>query len=60
MTQLYPWTLGSHFIASYDSQDYSWGFLTLLQMSMIIDQKSKLIYDWRSVNQCVLVSSLFW
>jgi hypothetical protein len=30
VAQLYPWALGSLFVASYDSQGYGGGFLTRL------------------------------
>jgi hypothetical protein len=44
--------LGSLFIASYDSQGYDGGILTRFNTGL----SSKLLYDWRPVNQYIEVS----
>jgi hypothetical protein len=60
VAQLYPWSLGSLYVVSYDSQGYGGGILTCLHTGWYHTcnrSKSKLLYNWQSVSQYILVSS---
>jgi hypothetical protein len=59
VAQLYPQTLNSLFVPSYDSQGYSRGIRTRLQAGIKVSKsKWKLCYDRRPVGQSIMVSSL--
>jgi hypothetical protein len=61
VAQLYPQTLGSLFVASYDSQGYGGGIRPRLHAGLIpaeSESEPESLYDWRfTANQFVLVTS---
>jgi hypothetical protein len=46
VAQLYPWALGSLFIASYDMQGYSGGVLNHLNMGYFLSHRNKISASW--------------
>jgi hypothetical protein len=54
VAQLYPQVLGSHFVASYDSQGYGGGIRTRLYTRVSV----RVTFDWRfTANHSILATS---